>query len=236
MVRVFAYGFGFTDRAAKYGALAGYARMLLGDKISPLPARIYSGEVRDLFEIAGLGSRSLLLGDLRDRWKELKAGLWEQRVDLFGGTPMAAAIETIQRRFKEEFKNYNGTPRSLLIMISDGESTDGSPIDLCHQILAQGTTIACGYITSSDVTDARQLYSEPDSTWPEGARTLFACSSQVGEEFKALSLATPQFEPSSTSRGWQIDAKSRLFLQLNQSEILSEFMAAILRLHTETRG
>ena len=230
LVRIFAYGFGFTDRAAEYGALAGLARRFLGDKVPSLPSRIYRGEVRDLFEIAGLGARSLLLGELRDGWEALTNGLWEQRVDLFGQTPMAKAMEMIDRRFADESRAYKGTPRKLLLFISDGDSTDTSPIQRCQQMQREGVTIACGYITSSDVTAPRRLYSEVDPTWPPGGATLFNCSSQVGEELRGLGLLLSEPNAAPIEK-WQFDAKSRLFLQINHSEVLSEFLTAMMNLH-----
>jgi hypothetical protein len=229
LVNVFAYGFGFTDRAADYGSLAGLARQFLGSAIPDIPAHVYRGSIRDLFEIAGLGTDALLLSALRARWKDLESGLWEQRADLFGDTPMRAALETSHARFVQEYRKYAGTPRSILIIISDGESTDGSPLDLCQAMTEEGITVVSGYLTSGDVTEPRKLYSEAAPGWPTGAKTLFGCSSQVGEEATALkSVALASFE----SKGWQVRPGSRLFLQLNQSEILSEFLTTILDANT----
>ncbi|MGA2905224.1 MAG: TIR domain-containing protein [Candidatus Korobacteraceae bacterium] len=229
LVKVFAYGFGFTDRAADYGSFAGLARQFLGSAIPDMPAHVYRGSIRDLFEIAGLGTDALLLSALRARWKDLESGLWEQRVDLFGDTPMRAALEASRARLAQEYKKYAGTPRSILIIISDGDSTDGSPLDLCQAIMEEGITIVTGYLTSADVTEPRKLYSEADPGWPAGAKTLFGCSSQVREEASALrSVALASFE----SKGWQVSPGSRLFLQLNQSEILSEFLTTVLDANT----
>ena len=58
LVKVFAYGFGFTNRAADLGSLAGLARQFLGSAIPSVPNRTYRGAVRDLFEIAGLGTEA----------------------------------------------------------------------------------------------------------------------------------------------------------------------------------
>jgi hypothetical protein len=56
------------------------------------------------------------------------------------------------------------------------------------------------------------------------------CASPMGEELQGLGLLPSEPSPSVTEK-WQFDANSRLFLQLNQSEVLSEFMTAMMNLH-----
>ena len=58
-VRLFAYGFGFADRAATGGDLLETMAELFINNAPPKPKRGCRGEVRDLFEIAGLTSTTL---------------------------------------------------------------------------------------------------------------------------------------------------------------------------------
>lgn len=220
MVRVFAYGFGFADRASDFGSLASLASRFLNVSVPSPPSRVYRGGVRDLFQMAGLGDRSILLGELGRRWSELESRLWEQRFDLFGETPMREALAAIRKRFQLEFKAYPGLPRSALLVISDGESTDGSPIEECRSLAGEGTKVIGAYLTSSDIVKPRSLYSDAPPDWPAGAKTLFEMSSVVGEDAMVMELLQ--------SQRWESTASSRLFIQLNESEALNEFVSAVL--------
>jgi hypothetical protein len=229
VVRIFAYGFGFSDRSADFGSLAGLASQFLGLSLPPAPSRTYRGAVRDLLEMSGLGTDSVPLEALGNRWQEVEARLWEQRFDLFGETPMRAAMTELLARFKLEFQRYQGVPRSVLILISDGDSTDGSPLEPCRRIAELGTTILGAYLTDTDVTEPRRLYASPEDGWPSGARTLFGMSSLVGEDGLTLGLLK--------SKGWAAEAGDRLFIQLNQSEIISEFVNSVIEIeHQASRS
>jgi hypothetical protein len=181
---------------------------------------VYRGTVRDLLEIAGLGKQSVPLKDIGEHWSEVENRLWGQRFDLFGETPMREAVTKVRDRFVQEFRSYRGVPRSALVVISDGESTDGSPADACEDISRAGTTVIGAYLTSNDIGEARKLYSKAHPAWSTGARTLFDVSSVIGEDGAAVTFLR--------SKGWDVDFGSRLFLQINQSEIMSEFVSGVL--------
>jgi hypothetical protein len=170
--------------------------------------------------MTGLGNRSVLLRDLGAQWQQVESRLWEQRFDLFGDTPMQEALVKVRRRFEQEFASYPGVPRSALIIISDGESTDGSPVEECTAIAGSGTTIIGAYLTSGDISAPRKLYSSLPAGWPGGAKTLFEISSVIGEDGMVLGTLH--------SKGWDATPASRLFIQLNQSEIMADFVAAVL--------
>lgn len=59
LVKVFAYGFGFTDRAAEYGSFATLARQFLRSAILKFLGESIGESTCDLFEIAGLGTDAL---------------------------------------------------------------------------------------------------------------------------------------------------------------------------------
>lgn len=221
LAKLFAYGFGFADRAAKYGKLGALAQRFLKDA-PPVPARIFSGAVRDLLEMAGTQPHTLSLREVDQRWLQIEERLWEQRIDLFGTTHMRAAMESVARRFATEFARYDGTPHSALFLISDGESKDGSPVEVARQIAQQGTIILSCYLTGQDVADPRKLYESPLPNWPEGAITLFECASALEEDSILL--------PVLRDKGWQAREGDRLFVQLNQSALLVEFGSVVLDL------
>ncbi len=221
LAKLFAYGFGFADRAEKYGKLGALAQRLLKEA-PPIPSRVFRGAVRDLLEIAGVEPHTLSLKELDSRWSEIERGLWEQRMDLFGTTQMRAAMETVAERFAAELAPYAGTPHSALFLVSDGESKDGSPLEACRKIARRGTIVLACYLTGQDVAESRRLYARPQPDWPEGAVTLFRCSSVLQED----SLLLPVLR----EKGWTAYEGDRLFIQLNQSALMSEFVSFVFDL------
>jgi hypothetical protein len=221
LAKLFAYGFGFADRAAKYGKLGALAQRFLKDA-PPIPSQIFHGPVRDLLEVAGLEPHTLSLKDIESRWSEIESRLWEQRIDLFGATQMRAAMEKVEERYAVEFTPQASTPHSALLLVSDGESKDGSPLEACRKIAQRGTVILACYLTGQDIAEPRRLYARPQPGWPEGAVTLFRCSSVLEED----SLLLPVLR----EKGWAAAEGDRLFVQLNQSALVSEFVSFVLDL------
>lgn len=79
------------------------------------------------------------------------------------------------------------------------------------------------------ITSPRKLYGLPQQDWPEGAQLMFQCSSIIP------SLSS--FDTYLREYGWEIEKDSRLFTQINQSELLKEFLEVILsplQQHQET--
>ena len=125
-------------------------------------------------------------------------------------------------RFAAEFTSYAGTPHSALFLVSDGESKDGSPLGPCRRIARRGTIILSCYLTGQDIAEPRRLYARPQPGWPEGAITLFRCSSILEED----SLLLPVLR----EKRWAAVEGDRLFVQLNQSALVSEFVSFVLDL------
>jgi hypothetical protein len=218
-VKLFAYGFGFADRAAQFGKLAILARRVVKD-LPPVPSRVFRGAVRDLLEIAGFEPRVVSPKEIDEQWPGIEQRIWEQRIDLFGTTPMRAALEVVSERFANEFAALGGVPHSALLLISDGESRDGSPLHACRAIARRGTVILSCYLTGEDIVEPRRLYARPQPGWPEGAVALFRCSSALEEG----SLLLPVLQ----EKGWAAAEGDRLFVQVNQSALVTEFVSLIL--------
>lgn len=219
LARLFAYGFGFADRAAKYGKLGPLAKRFVKDA-PPIPSQIFHGSVRDLLEIAEVDSHTLSLEELDAQWEAIQERVWEQRVDLGGKTMMREVLKAVADRFNSEFTSYDGIPHSALFLASDGESKDGSPLDACDEIASSGTVILSCYLTDQDIAEPKRLFSRPQPNWPKGAETLFRCSSTLEEDSVLLPLLR--------EKGWSATEGDRLFVQLNQSELLSEFVSFVL--------
>jgi hypothetical protein len=136
---------------------------------------------------------------------------------IYGDTPMRAALTEVRARFNRELTHRERATRSLLIVISDGESTDGDPTAAISEIWSLGVTVVCCYVTSQDVTDPFRLYGAAEPSWGPGARSMFELASPVGGLATALS-----------GTRWVCEANARLFIQLNHSAVLSEFLARVV--------
>ena len=117
--------------------------------------------------------------------------------------------------------------QSLLILISDGESTDGNPERIAQAIKALGVTVLCIYLTDSDVHSPKELPTSIDEAWDSGARHLFEMASTVGNTEETDALPWKQTLQAS---GWTVDAASRLFVQINHSETLADLLRIVATL------
>ena len=133
---------------------------------------------------------------------------------LFGSTPLLTAAFELKRRF-ELMAGKNYAIRTLLV-ISDGEPTDGDPRAVLREIRDSGVNIVACFVTGEDVAAPRVLHGAPVPSWPEGARLMWDISSPIDEDGPtALFLL---------SCGWALEPNARLFAQANHSDVLKEFL------------
>ncbi|WP_027155699.1 alpha/beta fold hydrolase [Mesorhizobium sp. WSM2561] len=198
-VRLFAYGFGF------------------GNPLSAFLGR-QGPDVRDLFAPNGIGERTLDVVDLASNWQQHLANVRSLTVDMFGSTPMRAALERAKARFLDEI-GQRPAATTVLFVLSDGEPTDGDPetiLAIADEIRSLGATIVSCFVTKTDITEPQRLYGGHLPSWPPEARLMFDCASELRRG--------TTFDAQLREYGWRIDAGSHLFAQVNQSEMLSEFL------------
>jgi len=201
-IQLFAYGFGFGNPLS----------FLFGSQ----------GErVRDLLEVQPASPSTIGLRYLARNWETYKTHVESLALEMFGETPMLEAFRIARQRFATERKRLQ--PSSLvLLVVSDGEPTGATPQQVMDESLAlkaDGVTVVSCYITEKDLTIPRHLYGRAVSDWPVGARLMFDCSSEL-----------PQgsgFDGYLRENGWQIEDGARLFTQVNQSEVLAEFIGML---------
>jgi hypothetical protein len=103
-------------------------------------------------------------------------------------------------------------------VLSDGEPTDGDPRPVVKLVPADVTIVSC-FVTSTDVTSARTSFAEPSPDWTREARLMFDIASVAGDNNPFLQLLQ--------ARGWLVPADARLFIQVNRSDILEEFVSGL---------
>lgn len=133
---------------------------------------------------------------------------------IYGDTPMQALAAELRQRF-ERHPNRDDEDRILLI-ISDGDPTDGDPSPDFELLKKIGVTIIACYVTGGDVSNPRLLLAKPEGAWPSGATRMFNVSSIIDEG--------GPFANHLLRKGWTIEAGARMFVQVNHSDVLEEFI------------
>jgi hypothetical protein len=169
---------------------------------------------------AGRDDVTLTLTELAQQLEQADATFGQAAQYMFGSTPMCGCLELIARRFqREESRLPPGTHRFLLL-VSDGEPTDGDPLLMLGQLKGAGVFIASCFVTDTDVTEPRRLYATPREEWPRQARLMFEAASVLSDEGAYLEYLE--------GRGWVVENGARCFAQANHSEILEEFLTLTL--------
>jgi hypothetical protein len=218
--------------AASYGGLADLARQYLGDAVDRVAAGVRheagrSIRARIVDEVSGLlFSRAAAEGDVTPSAGEL-AGLWQSRSPAaaesieplnYGDTPLNEAARTLRERFQRT-EPSSGTEQRILVVISDGEPTDGDPRRAFADMREAGVTIVSCFVTDQDIAEPRALVAARQPHWTAGAGLMFEIASTIDEQdphARAL-----------LGHGWTIEPGARLFVQVNHSEVLAEFVRAI---------
>jgi hypothetical protein len=203
-VRLFAYGFGF------------------GNPLGMLFGGASSAPVVDLLQRRGATSSTVGIKQLAAEWAEYKAHVEGMAIKMFGATPMLQGVKAAAKRIREEQAALSpcGT---ILFILSDGDPTDSSPNEVSRavgELISEDTLVVSCYVTDHDITTPRTLYGVPQETWPSGARLMFDVASKV-----PLGSA---FYHYLREHHWELDGDARFFSQVNQSEVLREFLQVVI--------
>lgn len=204
LLNIFAYGFGF-------GNLLG---SIFGGASSP--------PVRDILE--GVSSKTSTVGinELAKNWEKYKAHVEGLAIKMFGATPMLEGVETVYERFISEEKEHSYSGK-ILFILSDGDPTDAPTAEVISsldRLKNKDILVVSCYVTDHNITEPRCLYGEEQSTWPDGANLMFNAASTVPDG--------TSFHDFLIEHHWTLDNNARLFTQINQSEVLREFLEVLI--------
>ncbi|MDC8447987.1 MAG: VWA domain-containing protein [Nitrospira sp.] len=208
---LFAYGFGFGNPLS---ALFG----------SPGPG------VRDLLDGARLGSSTVGVSQLASKWSDFRSHVEAQAFQMFGATPMLEGIQAVTERFRSEHRGRTHAGK-VLFLLSDGEPTDAPPeqiIAAARALKEDGVMIVSCFVTDRDITDARCLYDKPQSSWHAAATLMHGVSSPIPDN--------SSFYMYLREHNWNMRPGARLFTQINQSQLLSEFLQVVVSPLQESRA
>lgn len=141
------------------------------------------------------------------------------RKHVYGRTPMRESL----RQSLEVFKHRKNPKNRVLVLISDGVSTDGDPLPIVQQLKEADVIIATVYLTSDpNVTFQRHLHYKAANDWDDGQMTLFNMAHRVScLEHPIPVLAT---------LGWKIPSagEAALHATVNSAAALDEFCSMLL--------
>jgi hypothetical protein len=205
LIKIFAYGFGFGNPLS----------LLFGGR---------GPEVRDLLALPGESTSTVSIDKLADQWDDYRRHVEGMAKEMFGSTPMGEGFRLVRDRFRRELASDSFTGPPVLFVLSDGEPTDvSSPsevLETAKEIKKAGVLIISCYVTDEDIVESRRIYGAAQKNWPDGARLMFECSSIIDTASSFYSYLR-EFR-------WTVEDSGRFFTQINQSELLSEFMNAVL--------
>jgi hypothetical protein len=216
-----------SQSASAYGGLASLARQfgygsLVDATVDAITSQVKNrivAEVGQLILNAALriGDSTATARELTELWKTNRAGASAENVEplIYGDTPMRAAAEQIAARLKRE--RPTDSERRILLVISDGEPTDGNPTGAFDDIRKAGVDVVSCFVTDADLVDPRVLWREPQPGWTHGARLMWEIASPIDE-------AGP-FAKFLLDQGWQIEPGAKLFVQANHSTVVEEFFS-----------
>lgn len=222
-----------ADPARKESTIAGLAEALWDERETvswratqallderSIRARITAEVSALLFSRAAAeGDVTLTASELAELWQD-QSTLTSEGVEplIYGNTPMRMAAETVLERFRRTVPS-SGTEKRILVVISDGEPTDGDPRIAFAAIRGVGVTIVSCFVTGQDIAEPRALVASPKPDWSVGAQLMFEIASPLSEQDSLSSELL--------AHGWTIQAGANLFVQVNHSEVLSEFVRAV---------
>jgi len=107
-----------------------------------------------------------------------------------------------------------------LFILSDGAPTDGNTLPIADSIKKEGIHIISCLITDEDLICPRSLFNEIQPKWSKEAVLMYNMASSLEE----ISV----FAGSLKEHGWRVPSKSKMFVQVNHSEVLDEFIQIVL--------
>lgn len=163
--------------------------------------------------------------DLNKYWKLYRTGILAQYIDMeFNDAPLVHSLKIARERFANEQANKKYQP--LLLVITNGKFTDGNYSDLMrisNAIKKEGITFVIGFIGKNDMMPTRTLFVKENQKWNDEAKSLFQCASELdtnGKIGKAISEMAIE-------KSWTVPTQAKLFLQVNQQELLEELIDII---------
>jgi len=218
---LFFYGFGFGNALKGFDSIVRRLGLVSDVEIPTEP-------VRDLLKLTADAEQlpyTPNAAELNKYWKMYRTGILAQYFDMeFNDAPLIQSLKIVRERFAAERKDKKYLP--MLLIVTNGKFTDGNYSDLieiANALKSDGITLVIGFIGKNDIMPTRTLFHKEFPRWDNEAKTLFQCSSELdtsGKIGKAVSEMAIE-------KSWKVPTNAKLFLQVNQQEMLEELIDII---------
>jgi hypothetical protein len=225
---LFTYGYGFSDLRKRVNNV--FNRLLGTDSQQSTKSLIPTAPVRDLFaEVATEQSLPFTpnILSLNESWNLYRKSVEYQFLDMgLGPSNFYESLCRVHDRLCKELERpYFKHP--LVVFISDGQVDDAEYKDIArvtNQVQNLGVQVMHCYIGAKDITMPKVFYAEPDKNWPEEVKRLFSLSSIFVDSNPLLNNIAQE----AREKGWEVPEQAKLFMQINQNEMLEELTEILL--------
>jgi hypothetical protein len=139
---------------------------------------------------------------------------------IYGNTPMQSALKAVKSRFEKELRDLPKDTIPILFIISDGIPTDGNPMWVAQALKTTGVHIVSCFVTNQDIIHPRKLFNTAEAGWNDGARLMFNMASPIEKN--------SDFTRFLVEIGWTVPSNAQLFVQVNHTDVLDEFIRVVL--------
>lgn len=167
-----------------------------------------------------IGDTTLPLEEVAQLWESSEVRLSNIKELIFGNTPAKTALGTVVERFQRELQKRAPETQSILFWVSDGKFTDTDLLPLAKRLQSMGVSIVSCFISDQDIANPRELHGIADPRWGPEAQVMFQLASPLGER--------PEVRRYLLEHNWTIYPQPKLFVQLNHSDVLREFVRVTL--------
>ena len=153
-------------------------------------------------------------------YKEAQLSIDE--LPIYGASVMGQALRQTFDRFQREMRRpQNKGLRPVLLVVSDGEVIDQvDPLPIAEHLKKLGVIVICCFLTNKDLRRPWLLRRRPWWFWPRDAKLMFSMASSVDDWL--------EFGEHLKESRFVIKKHAKLFVQINHSEYLENFIDAVL--------
>lgn len=190
----------------------------------PQPGAIADGRIRDLLPSTEPWTE---VEYLTRTWPEVKERLGTLGLRALGpSSPLAEALEAACERLSAAGAAERPGDATVFV-VTDGEPSGhdgvGRAVRAAAQLKSAGVTVMTCLLTPTGVGASRRLYGGWRSRWPEAARLMFECSSELGGEEDPIRGYLNELN-------WAIEPRARLFAAIDNYDDLSSYLNTTLSL------
>lgn len=137
---------------------------------------------------------------------------------VYGRTPMR---ESLNQSLKV-FRSHRNAENRVLVLLSDGFSTDGDPLPTARELQQEKVVIATVYLTRDRDAARRRIHDQAAHDWNDGQKTLF----EMAERVSCLTHPIPVL----ATLGWNIPSSGEgaLYASVCSTAALDEFCSMLL--------